>query len=170
MIFVSPLAACARSASSPVDAAAADLSGAAGPDQGLADLAPPLDFTLPTDLTQPADLRPAPDLRGVSLLPCGPHPCPSPAQACCSGDQGKTGTCVAAAMQCPNQGLRYECQGPEDCGGGQVCCFKVDRGSFCNNGCVFGQISYIVCHRQADCQNGGTCQPLAQGSPYKGCS
>ena len=70
---------------------------------------------------------------------CGPF--------CCDGTCANPiiGTCV---------GKLYECDGPEDCTGTEVCC-NAQNGSACTPSgmCTTGNSPHEVCHAPADCSN-----------------
>jgi hypothetical protein len=93
---------------------------------------------------------------------CGESSC---SVMCCpyEGQYGWTGDCVASWDECcPTPGqvcFGLECDGPEDCPGGQICCeILASRGA--STSCMTpGDCAYFipVCHSHADCGGGRTC-------------
>jgi hypothetical protein len=68
----------------------------------------------------------------------------------------------------------FACDGPQDCGGGQVCCASVSGSTVIGIGCVAGcgAPNIELCESDGDCTV-GTCQ-VVFGDPgydteYKGC-
>ena len=80
-----------------------------------------------------------PDASFVGVT-CPGSPCGS---VCCEG------TCLnSIASIC--SGKRYECDGPEDCSGAEVCCNN-QNGSTCTTSACNGSGQLEVCHSTTDC-------------------
>ena len=76
-----------------------------------------------SDTASPGDTTPPPfDAAGVT---CGSSTCIG-TQVCCVDPGGPTFKC---ADSCSDGGVAINCDGPEDCTGGKVCCGTVDVGS-----------------------------------------
>jgi len=91
----------------------------------------------------------------IGSVACGPEGgmCTIPDEYCC--DLGSSGaTCEAS----PPAGCAtaYRCDGPEDCGGGSVCCFA--SGSQCESADTCADTGGArMCHSVADCMTGENC-------------
>lgn len=94
---------------------------------------------------------------------CGTTTC-DPGQECCTGG-GSASMCVPLNT-CTT--VSFVCDGPEDCGGTQVCCYgntgsgsAGTAGSECKNA---AQCNTTACHVDADCtmQGATKCCPIAQ--------
>lgn len=84
--------------------------------------------------------------------------------ACCIDTNGK-GKIVASGCadfsQC--QDLALGCDGPEDCGQGQVCCFAgFDATCVAADEC-FGIGTGVACRSNTDCEVLETCEPVLEG-------
>lgn len=102
-------------------------------------------------------------------IPCGNVKCDN---VCCA----TSGECAVDPSRCGRatngEGTIYECDGPEDCESGQICCLvTMDRtvASNCTpkSSCTgsFHHPRYeedfpdrVLCHSNADCVNGGSCK------------
>jgi hypothetical protein len=85
---------------------------------------------------------------GGASIACGDTTCTG-GKICCVGTPS---TCIAASDSClMGYGSTISCDGPEDCGSGELCMDK--PGSFpLSVGCVAGTDPYSAyCHDQADC-------------------
>ncbi len=111
------------------------------------------------DLVAAPDLAPAPDMAAAvkTTVGCGINvTCVDPASVCCSGDHGRTGTCVAPAMMCM-AGIPYDCDGPDDCPMGDVCCLT-GKGAACSAPAACAMLGGdVLCEMKADCPNNGNC-------------
>jgi hypothetical protein len=85
-------------------------------------------------LTGGRDLAAPPvDLASAAAVVCGATSCLGANAACCIATTGDSCTTRTAA-NCNNGGRVYECDGPEDCNGGQLCCTGGGgTGSRCTN-------------------------------------
>lgn len=99
---------------------------------------------------------------------CGGQPCQA-AQECCLGSGGSN-TCVALNT-CGTIG--FQCDGPEDCGGTQVCCYGAMMGSGSSGGSTCKNASQCptnACHVDTDCtQQGATKCCSLPSTPYSVC-
>lgn len=75
---------------------------------------------------------------------------------CCSGVNAR---CIEVSASCS---IADYCDGPEDCGAGQVCCLESRRsagnnyiGAACRESCEGPEQE--VCHDEGDCGGGGSC-------------
>ncbi|HEX4462553.1 MAG TPA: hypothetical protein VIA18_31465 [Polyangia bacterium] len=113
--------------------------------------------------------------RSTAGIACGPSTaCTNETQACCSGDNGVTGTCAQSTAACATDA--YHCDGPEDCepflpecclqgstaGGGAV--------SQCQSSgyCAMQSTGQLMCHVDKDCGTTLKCCAVS-GSPYAFC-
>ena len=65
--------------------------------------------------------------------------------------------CEDATLHCSTGACgyhEYDCDGPEDCPGGEVCCFPGDRAA-CRAGCA--PTGVVLCHAASDCPAGQVC-------------
>ena len=179
-----------------LSASNADLSSSdlAGIDLAGWDFAP-RDFTDPTpaDMTRLADLAPLSDLAGNGIV-CGTQTC-SNAQDCCLYGSGAIGECTTGG--CSDSGASpFDCDGPEDCNGGQCCVDVTTNGTSesghasCAASCPGASLSNgggsnyhevsKLCHADSDCTgyNGqllgvpiafGSCCHSAATTPYRVC-
>jgi hypothetical protein len=88
--------------------------------------------------------------------------CAAP-QICCASFMNRQ--CVDSTLtSCPG-GTRIECDGPEDCKDGKLCCASAS-GASCQASCLLAK---PVCHTQADCEgDANNCCPESAG--YKTCN
>lgn len=97
---------------------------------------------------------------------CGTTTCMATQECCLTGGGG--GTCVA---QGTCSGAAFACDGPEDCGANEVCCYgNQGGGGMGGSECKpTAQCQINACHLDADC-GGATakCCPVAN-TPYKVC-
>lgn len=107
-------------------------------------------------------------------IACGQTTCD---RVCCA----TSGKCAQSPDSCERatngEGTIYECDGPEDCGAGRICClFSMDRttASDCvaTSKCTgtFHHPRYdqdlperVLCHSNADCVHGGSCSRNGDG-------
>lgn len=113
-----------------------------------------------------------PDQDGVgTLCSLNDHVC------CLSRDDGNSAACTTRA-RCGFSELSIACDGPEDCSGGEVCCFlpagvdadggTVEAQSACAEDCAsLGAGAVVRCHHASDCGDAGTCQ-VDPTSPWWG--
>lgn len=99
---------------------------------------------------------------GTVGIDCMGVTCNAMTEQCCitrdPGGGGAMGTCIASDAMC--MGATAACDGPEDCGGGEVCCARVGLGgasttceasAMCASG-AYGP--FELCHAPADCTDG----------------
>ena len=103
-------------------------SGSAGSDSGTGDA--------PTTLIDAAPDAKVPPPSGIT---CPGSMCGS---VCCEG-------CVDILLSICT-GRVFECDGPEDCGSGEVCC-NDKNGSVCTMGSCNGNGHFEACHVTSDC-------------------
>lgn len=117
----------------------------------------------------------APSSAPPKQIACGGATC---SEVCCATfDKPYCATDASRCERAANgEGIFYECDGPEDCGAGRVCCWIVlDRTS--SSSCVerpkcrgidhhpryeVDTPRVSLCHTAADCSEGKTCQVTAQ--------
>jgi hypothetical protein len=108
-------------------------------------------------------------------------------QICCDTVKGSTppSSCIAGGTTCPattpKAGSSWECDGPQHCTGGKICCglgapalrkgctyeeVYPALGTVCETSCSTSQ--YIVCEAAGDCPSGKTCTPIKSGSKQIG--
>lgn len=88
-------------------------------------------------------------------------PCPLPADKCCA--QSGSGSCVAQSMGCAMPAVSVTCDGPEDCGGAELCCALAN-----GTQCTSMACTSVVCRTSADCP-GSTCVPNSYSNFYGTC-
>jgi hypothetical protein len=132
-----------------------------------------------------ASMRPALVLEvPTSTVPCGGKPCDTLANVCCESWSkgtgfGATQSCVTRD-QCQkmfsrsgeqNRAIPHECDGKEDCSGGQVCCLYAPGQPLCEFAdlamCIsklFGPGGAGICVDDDKCKLGST-QFVAEGVP-----
>jgi hypothetical protein len=114
----------------------------------------------------------------AGVVACGtlqaPTTCTLPGQACCDFTF-TTGTdvCYDVAGGTCKGGTPMTCDGSEDCGAGERCCYKSGVGSSCTAGpdCApGGSGGQIMCHLgdNAACAPNGVCCELRGGGPSTG--
>jgi len=137
----------------------------------------PTDGGLPTDGgvvvvdASPVDAGGPTDGGGAGTIDCGMMTCNAATEQCClgGGPGGGTATCIAIGDTC--MGVASDCDGPEDCGAGQVCCASRDSsggfGARCADSCGGGGTiggGFELCHDAMDCSDrADMCCPLAFG-------
>lgn len=110
-----------------------------------------------------------------------------PGLFCCDTPSGSTpaSSCIASTATCPTTspkaGATWECDAPQHCGTGKVCCGQGTPklrtgctyeevfpalGSKCEATC--GATEYIICEAPADCPSGKTCTPIKNGGKQVG--
>jgi hypothetical protein len=129
------------------------------------------DLSTTVDLASRADLA-APDLsqgdlaRNLAGIACGSMPCFVFAQFCCTGDNGKGGTCLPAqATSCGAS--EFDCDGPEDCPPADPICCVENGVAQCRSDCTAAGAA-IMCHDTSTCGTSKCC-PAPSGSPYALC-
>ncbi|WP_053232668.1 hypothetical protein [Sandaracinus amylolyticus] len=88
---------------------------------------------------------------------CGSMTCNVPAQTCCTQLSGQT--CVAPSSCSGGLAAPGNCDGPEDCSDGQLCCAPsgfadLTTGTTCAASCGS---RHAMCQTDADCSGGATC-------------
>lgn len=143
------------------------------------DLSVPMDLTVPPDLTKP----PPPDMVMVGPtdadgVACGPMTC-GIGQVCCASLQNQmlSATCATSCDADGGMGITVQCDGPEDCPGGNPCCgdvmgLNLPKSIYCTmkpTDCEprFTQLMPPVgqtrfCHVDADCTRSAPNAPLNQ--------
>jgi hypothetical protein len=110
------------------------------------------------------------------VVACGtaqqPMTCSLPGSACCDFAPGAgSDYCFAVAGGTCEGGVPIACDGPEDCSGGNVCCYDSSTGSSCAPPveCASGS-SAIMCHLGDDspCGAGSHCCGLHAAGPSSG--
>jgi hypothetical protein len=92
------------------------------------------------------------DEEQAGTVVCGDAPCED-AEICCLHGAGQfpnltyTLTCTDS---CPGTDPEVECDGPEDCGAGEVCCMNPE-GVFCTDDC--SGMAAAACHDDTDCSD-----------------
>jgi hypothetical protein len=87
----------------------------------------------------------------VPVLSCG-----LATHNCCVNTTGGNNSNSCRTQACSGFGIEEAtCDGPEDCSGGQLCCFN-DGATSCENSC--NNNAARLCHTDADCPNGLECQ------------
>lgn len=117
------------------------------------------------------------DAIGAGTVACGtataPMTCSLPDEACCEFAPGAgTDYCYPAQGGVCEGGAPMRCDGPEDCIGGESCCYSsTSAGSSCTETptCAPGG-GQIMCHLGDDtpCGAGGVCCELGSGGPSSG--
>ncbi len=101
---------------------------------------------------------------------CGMATCNVPAQTCCTTLFPSGQSCVAAGMCSGGTSAPGNCDGPEDCAGGQLCCAPsgfadLTRGTTCEASCGS---RFQMCQTSADCPSGQSCHtcrpPMGMGN------
>ena len=135
--------------------------------------------------TRDAATKPMLDLEiPTATVPCGGSPCDTLKNVCCESWSkgsgfGTTQSCMPRAM-CyqkfarsgdQNRAIPYECDGKEDCSGGQVCCMVADSQPLCElapiRECIMkltGPGGSGICADNDQCMLGST-QFVAEGVP-----
>jgi len=102
-------------------------------------------------------------------IPCGLVVCTAGAQYCCA-DPPQQVECKLSGQGCT--GSRVRCDGPEDCGQGQLCCGTLNGAQtqynevMCDNNC--GSNERVFCHSTSQCAT-GTCQVDSLLPSYSTC-
>ena len=97
----------------------------------------------------------------AGVVNCGDVICDINSKVCCIGLSGST-----CEDSCGLFSAAQKCDGPEDCGVGQICCVGFPSGATCtdSNQCPGNQEE--LCHEDADCADGFQCTPCSfPGSP-----
>jgi hypothetical protein len=113
---------------------------------------------------------------------CGGSACTSQSEGCCLGASSACQERPASTPPSSCSGLFLECDGPEDCVAGQVCCYDPGApAAFCTGSCVVLQSlcsQRLLCHTSTDCPASqpscvaiaGWCSASADaGTPGVGC-
>jgi hypothetical protein len=95
-------------------------------------------------------------------ITCGGTTCTSPTDWCC---MSASAGCQARSMQCTQNTLPMECDGPEDCPVGQICCGSYNpEMTYCTGQCGPTPLANAgdgrLCHTNQDCANNATCHSL----------
>ena len=94
-------------------------------------------------------------------VPCGNGTCSLSSSVCCVGLGGASCKAKCGFLEAPQK-----CDGPEDCGGGQVCCVGFPQGAQCKTTCTSSEQK--LCHSNADCSGGTSCMGCQfPGNPNK---
>ncbi len=122
-------------------------------------------------MSTPADMAKSPaDMTSFVGVFCGSMTCIAPDSECCA-----TQTLMCQSPNAGCNGAAFDCDGPEDCSNGDICCGGTG-GSACTplggGGCQGGDVP--LCHTLDDCPktNGGfvACCPSPQGGHLHFCS
>lgn len=123
--------------------------GAGGPFELRVDLAQPPAPPLCAEPPCPRWLLASKWATEPEVVDCGGAACTLPAEICCVGFAG-----AACSASCGFGTLPVRCDGPEDCGAGEVCCESMNTGALCAAECVADQEQR--CHTDEDC-SGTSC-------------
>jgi hypothetical protein len=116
----------------------------------------------------------APDL-GLptpGVVSCGPLSCSVSSAKCCAYRDGQI--CRPRDVSC-GEGQSQYCDGPEDCGRGQVCCARVDPNSAgvyrseCRDFDECDSDYARLCHVQSDCPFQRCCPRVVSGVSFNQC-
>jgi hypothetical protein len=113
----------------------------------------------PADLVVLPDLVPPPDFGGV---PCGNQTC-GMGLLCCAVNKQNMVT-LSCMQSCPDGGIPFTCDGPEDCGG-DPCCVPFNNGQASGTMCTMQANACVpmlqnlngqtrMCHADVDCTSG----------------
>lgn len=118
-----------------------------------------------------------PDAGGVSdgstpgVITCGDTTCEAASQQCCisGGGGGASSMCIPIGDAC--MGAAVDCDGPEDCSGGTVCCANGGFGGDITVACVDSSMctggfggGFELCHGASDCTDTSVmCCPIMAG-------
>lgn len=118
----------------------------------------PVDAFRRTDAFVPPDAPVTRPDAGPPGVVCGTSVCASP-QVCCIQRRGREQTRTCTAADACSGGVAAECDGPEDCGSGEVCCGARRPGSIGAAECTAESMCRVgrVCHVDVDCQSGQRC-------------
>ncbi|MCB9537269.1 MAG: VCBS repeat-containing protein [Myxococcales bacterium] len=95
---------------------------------------------------EPPPPPPPPDVDAPGVVDCRGDACDTRAgSVCCLGGGGSSG----CERQCDGLTVTVECDGPEDCAAGWLCCASVAGGARCAATC--GAEALPLCHTDADC-------------------
>jgi hypothetical protein len=105
------------------------------------------------------------DFTGVA---CNPSPCLQPT-GCCSFTGGVA--CASATICSRDLGILFACDGPEDCGAGEVCCGSDSSGTICLAAFDCPNPTLHACHSSGDCvgNQGGVTNCCAGAGLYSYC-
>ncbi len=128
------------------------------------------------------DVAMTPGIECKAFVACGgtlaePQVCPRATHTCCvSGVPSKdTVNCHLGTSACTGSETVTPCDGPEDCGNGQVCCVspisaQVTTECRAPDKCDDASEGIMFCHTDADCPGGKTCVPPTFASWWGFCS
>jgi hypothetical protein len=136
-------------------------------DAATSDMAARYDLAVEADLATGADLAPS------RTVACGNDPCSVPAAGCCSATFGASGSCVTVGQGCPSPAAQlFDCDGPEDCLAGEVCCYRPQVGAKCSAAaaCDGNPHGSPMCHDDPACGAQRRCCALGKLAPYRACS
>ena len=103
--------------------------------------------------------EPEPSDPNAGVVPCGDAECDLSTSVCCVGLGGQQCAASCGAFEAPQA-----CDGPEDCGDGQVCCVGFPSGAGCKASC--GPSDQTLCHDDGDCSGENSCNACSfPGSP-----
>lgn len=106
---------------------------------------------------------------GVHSVSCGSQVCQDGTPICCRGDGG--GTPADCRASCTSDTVFLECDSPDDCGEGQVCCgLAMSAGirAVCAKEC--GPLPYLaLCTSSLHCRN-GSCTTAYSNTGYRYCT
>jgi hypothetical protein len=119
-----------------------------------------------------SDAVPGADARTFAGVACGIAPtltCTPPTSECCVAGND---TCIMPEAACT--GERMQCDGTEDCNGGDVCCFRPGDGARCAAAAMCNGTDVVMCHPDGPktCVGALKCCQLGPGpttSPYGVC-
>ena len=140
----------------------------AAPDAAPADAAPD---------GSPASSFPSAITPGI--VQCGARPaCEDPSPKCCGDNEADSGVCTGSDGVCSSP-VVLDCDGPEDCDGGAVCCMAAsgfystcsnvvdDEGRVCYGEDPTSTDAILACHDHTQCgANAPNCCPLYTGTSW----
>lgn len=107
-------------------------------------------------------------------IACGTKSCALPGSYCCN-HPNQPDECLASATSC-TFGVEMKCDGPEDCGAGEVCCGAIfvqgQNISYTSTACAAtcsGKNARVVCGSSGKCPTGLTCGTSELLPPYLDC-
>lgn len=124
---------------------------------GLDTAAAPLDAATTFPDSAPARLDTAPEAPpALNTVECGETDCPAARQYCCA-TKGEV-ACRDKDKNCP--GASRDCDGPEDCNHGEICCAQTQMMGGFRSTCTSApecKGGAPLCHRTSDCAGGSCC-------------
>jgi hypothetical protein len=123
------------------------------------DAAVEIDADLPDADPALPDAPPPPDAAPLSAtISCGASDCPRDSEICCYTNYPNITQACSAADQCMN--VIAECDGPEDCDNGDVCCVETSGATCKPDGMCTGATTGKACHTNADCPKSNNCHKI----------